>query len=60
VSFSGSSFIDASLAGARLYAVDFRGARLKGVKLDGVCFDAKTVWPDGFNAAAAGATATCR
>jgi uncharacterized protein YjbI with pentapeptide repeats len=60
VSFAGASFAGASLAGARLIGADLRQARLTGTNLEGLCFDAKTVWPEGFDPAAAGAKGTCR
>jgi uncharacterized protein YjbI with pentapeptide repeats len=59
VSFKGSSFEHANLSGARLYAVDLSGARLEHITLTDACYDIKTVWPERFDPAAAGAT-VCR
>jgi len=53
--FDHSSFENADLSNARLTKVDFRGASLKGAILMDACYDKKTLWPDGFDPAMAGA-----
>lgn len=43
------------LDGAHLEGADLKFASLEGASLEGAVFDAKTVWPEGFDAEAAGA-----
>jgi uncharacterized protein YjbI with pentapeptide repeats len=53
-SFAGASFRNADMTGVRLFSVDFTGADFTGANLTGFCFDAKTVWPAGFDPVALG------
>jgi len=46
----------ADLRGAQLQRADLRGASLAGTRLEGALYDRRTLWPDGFDAARAGAT----
>lgn len=55
VDFKDASFQGADLGGARLDNVDLSHANLQSAKLRNTCFDARTVWPDGFDAVEGGA-----
>jgi uncharacterized protein YjbI with pentapeptide repeats len=54
-SFAGASFENANLSGARLFGLNLREARLTGAQLTGACYDKKTIFPETFDPAAAGA-----
>jgi uncharacterized protein YjbI with pentapeptide repeats len=53
--FGGLDLSGADLQGTYLYATSFAGANLTGAKLKGACYAENTVWPEGFDFAAAGA-----
>lgn len=55
VRFAGTSFSHADLSNARLMEVDFSSANLDEAKLSGLCFDATSKWPPGFDPLVAGA-----
>lgn len=57
VDFKNSSFKNANLSNCRISDVDFREANFDGIKLLGATYDKKTIWPNGFDPAAAGAKA---
>lgn len=52
---SGARLKNAKLINTRLAGADLSGADLTGAKLTGAKYDAATIWPTGFDPAAAGA-----
>lgn len=52
---TGARLVNTELYAAKLYGTDLSGADLAGAKLDGAGYTPLTRWPDGFDAAAAGA-----
>lgn len=55
VNFTEASFTHADLSNVTLKEVDFSSANLDEAKLTGLCFDANSKWPPGFDPLAAGA-----
>lgn len=53
--FRNAKFDNARLNGANLRAANLEGASLEGADVAGATFDRHTVWPEGFDARAAGA-----
>ena len=54
-SLAGANLTNADLGGADLRGADLRGATLACVSVCGTFFDGRTQWPEGFDAAEAGA-----
>ena len=48
VSLRGSDWRGADLRGALLLDLDLRATQLEGARFEGACYNANTLWPDGF------------
>lgn len=56
VNLTGADLTGASILNSEIFNVDLTNANLSGVKLQGSQFSCDTIWPDGYDPIAAGAT----